>query len=61
MCDGDEATQLRSGTGRVEVLARYFMPSSDEELSHINTRIRQRKLFQPKDGPYRRTVKIYTV
>ena len=45
----DKAKQLRPGTSRVKELAKYFSTSYDEEeLSHINMRTRQRKLFQPK-------------
>ena len=35
---------------RVKELAKFFTPSSDEEdLSHINTRTRQKRVFEPKE------------
>ena len=38
------------GPSRVVGLAKFFMPTSDEEdHSRVNTRTRHEKLFEPKD------------
>ena len=38
------------GPSCVKVLAKFFTPSSDEEdHSHVNTRTRCKKLFEPKE------------
>ena len=37
------------GPSRVKELAKFFMPTSDEEKnSHVNNRTRHKKLFEPK-------------
>ena len=38
------------GPSRVKELAKYFMPTSDEDenTSRVNTRTRRKKLFEPK-------------
>ena len=38
------------GPSRVKELAKFFTPTSDEEdHSHVNTRTRNKKLFEPKE------------
>ena len=38
------------GPARVKELAKFFTPSFDEEdHSHVNTRTRQKRLFEPKE------------
>ena len=38
------------GPSHVKELAKIFTPTSDEEdHSHVNTRIRRKKLFEPKE------------
>ena len=38
------------GPSRVKELAKFFMPTSDEEdHSQVNTRTRRKKLFEPKE------------
>ena len=38
------------GPSRVKELAKFFTPTSDEEdHSHVNTRTRRKKLFEPKE------------
>ena len=38
------------GPSRVNELAKFFTPTSDEEdHSHVNTRTRCKKLFEPKE------------
>ena len=38
------------GPSRVKELAKFFTPSSDEEdHSHVNTRRRRKRLFEPKE------------
>ena len=40
----------RIGPSRVKELAKIFTPTSDEEdHSHVNTRTRHKKLFEPKE------------
>ena len=37
------------GPSRVKELAKFFTPTSDEEEnSHVNNRMRRKKLFEPK-------------
>ena len=36
------------GPSRVKELAKFFMPTSDEENSWVNNRTRRKKLFEPK-------------
>ena len=36
------------GPSRVKELAKFFMPTSVEENSCINSRTRRKKLFEPK-------------
>ena len=38
------------GPSHVKELAKFFTPTSDEEdHSHVNTRTRRKKLFEPKE------------
>ena len=38
------------GPSHVKELAKFFIPTSDEEdHSHVNTRTRHKKLFEPKE------------
>ena len=46
-----EPPHRRIGPSRVRELAKFFTPTSDEEeQSRINTRTRQKRLFEPKEG-----------
>ena len=48
--DIQEEPRRRIGPSRVQQLAKFFTPSSDEEdHSHVNTRTRQKRLFEPKE------------
>ena len=48
--DIQEEPHRRIGPSRVKELAKFFMPTSDEEenSSRVNTRTRRKKLFEPK-------------
>ena len=47
--DIQEEPRRRIGPSRVKELAKFFMPTSDEEdHSRVNTRTRRKKLFEPK-------------
>ena len=47
--DIKEEPRRRIGPSRVKELAKFFMPTSDEEEnSHVNNRTRRKKLFEPK-------------
>ena len=47
--DIQEEPRRRIGPSRVKELAKFFMPTSDEEEnSHVNNRTRRKKLFEPK-------------
>ena len=47
--DIQEEPRRRIGPSRVEELAKFFTPTSDEEgTSRVNTRTRRKKLFDPK-------------
>ena len=47
--DIQEEPRRRIGPSRVKELAKFFMPTSDEEEnSHVNNRTRHKKLFEPK-------------
>ena len=47
--DIQEEPRRRIGPSRVKRLAKFFMPTSDEEEnSRVNNRTRHKKLFQPK-------------
>ena len=48
--DIPEEPRRRIGPSRVQQLAKFFTPSSDEEdQSHVNTRTRCKRLFEPKE------------
>ena len=48
--DIKEEPHKHVGPSRVTELAKFFTPSSDEEdLSHVNSRTRCKKLFEPKE------------
>ena len=47
--DIQEEPRRRIGPSRVKELAKFFMPTSDEEEnSRVNNRTRRKKLFEPK-------------
>ena len=47
--DIQEEPHRHIGPSRVKELAKFFMPTSDEEEnSHVNNRTRRKKLFEPK-------------
>ena len=47
--DIQEEPCRRIGPSRVKELAKFFMPTSDEEEnSGVNSRTRRKKLFEPK-------------
>ena len=46
--DIQEEPRRRIGPSRVKELAKFFMPTSDEENSCVNNRTRRKKLFEPK-------------
>ena len=47
--DTQEEPRRRIGPSRVKELAKFFMPTSDEEEnSRVNNRTRRKKLFEPK-------------
>ena len=47
--DIQEEPRRHIGPSRVKELAKFFMPTSDEEEnSHVNNRTRRKKLFEPK-------------
>ena len=47
--DIQEEPRRRIGPSRVKELAKFFMPTSDEEEhGQVNNRTRRRKLFEPK-------------
>ena len=47
--DIQEEPRRHIGPSRVKELAKFFMPTSDEEEnSHVNNRTRCKKLFEPK-------------
>ena len=46
--DIQEEPHRRIGPSRVKELAKFFMPTSDEENSQVNNRTRRKKLFEPK-------------
>ena len=49
--DIQEEPRRHIGPSRVRELAKFFMPTSDEEeQSHVNTRTRQKRLFEEKGG-----------
>ena len=49
--DINEEPRRRIGPSHVRELAKFFTPTSDEEeQSRINTRTRQKRLFEPKEG-----------
>ena len=48
--DINEDPHRRIGPSRVKELAKFFMPTSDEQnYSQVNTRTRHKKLFEPKE------------
>ena len=48
--DIHEEPHRHIGPSRVKELAKFFTPTSDEEdHSHVNTRTRYKKLFEPKE------------
>ena len=48
--DIQEEPHRRIGPSRVKELAKFFMPTSDEELnSRVNNRTRRKKLFEKKE------------
>ena len=48
--DIHEEPRRSIGPSRVKELAKFFTPTSDEENhSHVNTRTRCKKLFEPKE------------
>ena len=48
--DIQEEPRRHIGPSHVKELAKFFMPTSDEEenSSRVNTRTRRKKLFEPK-------------
>ena len=48
--DIQEEPRRRIGPSRIQELAKFFTPTSDEEenSSRVNTRTRRKKLFEPK-------------
>ena len=48
--DIQEEPPKHIGPSRVQQLAKFFTPTSDEEdQSHVNTRTRRKRLFEPKE------------
>ena len=48
--DIHEEPRRRIGPSHVKELAKFFMPTSDEEdHSQVKTRTRRKKLFEPKE------------
>ena len=47
--DIKEEPRKHVGPSRVKELAKFFTPSSDEDLSHVNIRTRHKSLFEPKE------------
>ena len=46
----EEPLHMCIGPSHVKELTKFFTPSSDEEdHSHVNTRTRQKRLFEPKE------------
>ena len=56
--DIKEEPQRHIEPSRVKELAKFFTPSSDEEQqSHVNTRTRRKRLFEPKEKEGRNSEK----
>ena len=47
--DIQEEHHRHIGPSHVKELAKFFTPSDEEDHSHVNTRTRHKKLFEPKE------------